>query len=540
MTVQASTHVSRDDARPASPRPSSAHLDLPPLWRAGEWTVHPLVWLVAGLTALLRVPYLRVPMTPDEGGFLLVGGHWHRGASLYGSYWVDRPPLLIALFRAADLAGGLPALRLLGCLVAAATVLGAALAAGQAVRGSRWAPVAASVVVGALLVTPSGGVMPVNGELLAAPFIAFGLYAALRAVRHSPRAWLAALVAGACGAAAVLVKQNMLDVGVFALVLGLVALCQREEPARWLGRQAVLALAGAVACAAAILGLAMLAGTHPGAVYQAMYPFRLQAAATVQHLSWPERLQHLQSMAISWAATGGPVLIAGFLLWCLRRGPAVRALAPAVIATVALLAYDTVSVVAGGSYWLHYMVQLAVPLGLVAGLMVSGARRWGVPLVAVVLVGSSIGWGSGLFIRTTASGPVIGQALRSVAQPGDSVVSLFGDPDIVTSSGLPSPYTYPWSLPARTLDPRMTQLATTLAGPEAPSWVIIRGPRTDRLIRSGAAGPELVNRYHQVARLCSHEVFLRDDLVRTAPVADAGCTLPFVPGVGDTSNGAHP
>lgn len=498
------------------------------------------MWLLAGLTALLRLPYLRVPLTPDEGGFLLVGRHWQHGSSLYGDYWVDRPPLLIALFRAADLAGGLPALRVLGCLVAATTVLGAALAAGQAVRGSRWAPVATAAVVGALLVTPSGGALPVNGELLASPFVAFGLYAALLAVRRSPRAWLAALLAGASGAAAVLVKQNMVDVGVFALVLGLVALARREEPARWLGRQALLALLGAVAVAVVVLGLAMAAGTSPSGVYEAMYPFRLQAAATVQHLSWPERLQHLHKMSLLWTATGGPVLLAGFLLWCLRRGPAVRALAPVVTATVALLAYDVLSVVAGGSYWLHYMVQLAVPLGLVAALVLSGTRRWGLPLVAVVLVASSIGWTTGLFVRTTASGPVIGQALRAVAQPGDSVVSLFGDADVVDTSGLPSPYTYLWSLPSRTLDPHMTGLATTLAGPDAPSWVVVRGPRTVRLIGSEAAGPELRHRYHPVARICAHEVFLRDDLVRPAPTATGGCTLPLVPAVRHTPNGVHP
>ncbi len=540
MTVQASTHVARDDARPAPQRPSPAHLDLPPQWRAGGWTVTPLVWLVAGLTALLRVPYLRVPMTPDEGGFLLVGRNWHHGASLYGSYWVDRPPLLIALFRAADLAGGLPALRMLGCLVAATTVVGAGLAAGQAVRGNRWAPVAAAAVVGALLVTPSGGALAVNGELLASPFIAFGLYAALLAVRPSPRAWLAALLAGACGAAAVLVKQNMLDVGVFALVLVVAVLARREVPARWLARQAALALLGAVACGTVILGLAMAAGTSPVGVYEAMYPFRLKAAATVQHLSWHERLQTLQSMALSWSATGGPVLLAGFVIWCVRRGRAVRALAPVVIATLVLLAYDVLSVVAGGSYWLHYTVQLAVPLGLVAALVTSSARRWSVVLVAVVLLGSSIGWTTGLFIRTTGAGPLIGQSLRTVAQPGDSVVSLFGDPDIVTTSGMPSPYTYLWSLPSRTLDPKMTQLATTLNGPGAPSWVVVRGPRTARLIGASAAGPELRHRYHLVVQICSHQVFLRDDLVRTAPSVPGGCTLPFVPGLGDISNGAHP
>ena len=58
---------------------------------------------------------------PDEAGFLLVGQQWQPGGtSLYGSYWVDRPPLLVTIFRVASDLGGAVPLRLMGCL---ATVL---------------------------------------------------------------------------------------------------------------------------------------------------------------------------------------------------------------------------------------------------------------------------------------------------------------------------------------------------------------------------------------------------------------------------------
>ena len=41
------------------------------------------------------MPFLARPLSPDEGGFLLVASQWEPGTSLYGHYWVDRPPLLM-------------------------------------------------------------------------------------------------------------------------------------------------------------------------------------------------------------------------------------------------------------------------------------------------------------------------------------------------------------------------------------------------------------------------------------------------------------
>ena len=70
--------------------------------------------LAVAVVVLLRLPYLWAPMTSDEGGFLAVAAQWRRGGgSLYGSYWVDRPPLLITVYQLASQLGGLTALRLI-------------------------------------------------------------------------------------------------------------------------------------------------------------------------------------------------------------------------------------------------------------------------------------------------------------------------------------------------------------------------------------------------------------------------------------------
>src|SRR4051794_4906153 len=92
----------------------------------------PVVPIVALSAFALRLPFLTRPPTPDEAGFLVVASQWHvGGTSLYGNYWVDRPPLLIAIFQLAHLGGGMTALRLIGALAVAVTV---ALLAGTARR----------------------------------------------------------------------------------------------------------------------------------------------------------------------------------------------------------------------------------------------------------------------------------------------------------------------------------------------------------------------------------------------------------------------
>jgi hypothetical protein len=168
-------------------------------------------WIVPGGAALavvlLRLPFTFTPEGSDEGGYLAVARQW-RGArsSLYGNYWVDRLPLLITLFQAASGLGGLTALRLLGAAAAAVTVVGAASAA-RTIAGQRAAGWCA-VVAGALLVSPNLGTVQVNGELLSAPFIAWGVCLAAAATRSAvpTHAGSAAFGAGACAVAALLVK----------------------------------------------------------------------------------------------------------------------------------------------------------------------------------------------------------------------------------------------------------------------------------------------------------------------------------------------
>ncbi len=508
--------------------------------RTRRLRIHPAV-LIALLAVLLRVPYLRAPMSPDEGGFLVVARHWHPGGgSLYGPYWVDRPPLLIWFFRLADVLGGFTALRLLGCLLVALTVIGVAVAAASTAgtaQESRRAATWAAAVAAALLVTPTGGAVMVNGELIAAPLIAFGVAFAIRAVVGDAeptfglrlRPDVAAVVAGVLGAAALMVKQNMADVVVFGVALGVAAAVRRRVAVAVMARRAVLALAGFGGGLVVILGAALTRGTTPWGVFYAMYPFRLRATEAMQHLPSGQRTAHLSYMLHMWGVTGAPLVICGFVaVVLLRRAPTGPFAGPLAVATLVLAAYDVASIIAGGSYWSHYVLQLVVPTALMAGLMLASVPWAGRAAAAGVLALCALGWYVGTTARLPASGVTVGAAIKNASVPDDTMLSLLGDGAMVQSSGLSAPYTYLWSLPAHVLDHHFTHLTAVLKGPDAPSWVVVRNsPATHQMQRQGP-GAVLRHRYRDVGVMCGRTVYLRDDLSRTVPQAGQRCSQPLV------------
>src|SRR5256885_1386596 len=67
--------------------------------RLGRRTAGWLIALASLAAVLLRIPYVKVPSDTDEGGFAYVAHRWSQGAHLYQDVWVDRPPLLLAVFR---------------------------------------------------------------------------------------------------------------------------------------------------------------------------------------------------------------------------------------------------------------------------------------------------------------------------------------------------------------------------------------------------------------------------------------------------------
>ena len=161
------------------------------------------MWLAAAAAVLLRAPSLGWPLRPDEAGFLLVARTWHaQPDSVFGHYWVDRPPQVIALLGLTDQVGGPYFHRAVGALLCGLLVIAAAAAASELGRWegltddieiqrvSRWTAVLAAALVGNAEIDA----VAVKGELLGIPLVMWSCWLILRAVRR--HSWLAALLAG--------------------------------------------------------------------------------------------------------------------------------------------------------------------------------------------------------------------------------------------------------------------------------------------------------------------------------------------------------
>lgn len=418
------------------------------------------------------LPFLGRSPSPDEGGFLLVGGQWSAGSSLYGDLWVDRPPGLIAVFGLADALGGIVPLRLMGALAAVATVVAAGLLGRLAAPGTRIGVLAPAAIAAILTASPLFGASVMNGELLGLPFLVGGM--AMLVAAHKATTARAALVwgaaAGASGALGFLMKQSLVDVFVMALALALTRV------------RSVRVLTGLVLGAAATLGLAFAMasarGTDTGELLNALLTFRLDAAQVLAR-SNESTVGRFGALLLALLFSGAPLLV-GTLGWRAKETPPTTETtatpdlrAPA----YAVLAVEMVVVLFGGSYWLHYLMGVVPGLALLAAAAAQRPGRWGKPVTAAYAYAALsalgvIGW-LGLHPIDRPEEPVIAYLERH-AESGDSAVVAFGGPNILQQLELESPYPYLWSLPVRVRDRDLAGLTSVLAGPSRPTWVVVR------------------------------------------------------------------
>jgi len=456
-----------------------------------------------------RLPYLRVPLANDEGGFLLVGSQWHAGgSSLYGDYWVDRPPLLIGFFALADALGGATPLRVLGCVAALAVVLLAHLLGRVSGSASLWPVIAASAFVS----MPLLGIREVDGELVAIPFVMAGLALALRAgsgnapgggTRLRLALWCGA---GVLGAMAVMVKQDFVDVFVFGIVLLLArTVLDRSRLRRQLGDLAALGVGG-FGTVGLVLALAATRGTTPAGLWDALVVFRAQAAHLITTSASDATPDRFGKVLMVLVLSGGILVIAVLLVHALRRP-----LDPLVIATCALLGWELFAVLAGGSYWLHYLIGLIPGLVLTVSLADAGPGRLRTATRAVTSYALVATLVTSVVLMVRVSPPSLPDRVSAwvagQVRPGDTGVVLYGDPNMLWNAGLTSPYPQLWSLLVRVRDPDLVELTRILRGADAPTWVMAWDHMDAWGIDSTEARRVVTARYHLYADVCGVELF---------------------------------
>lgn len=434
-----------------------------------------VVAMAVGTCLIGWLPFMARPLSPDESGLLMVARQWAPGDSLYGDYWVDRPPFLIALVAVGDLMGGALGLRLLGMVAVFASVLLAGLL-GRAVAPQ--VPTAALLPAGTaslLLGTPLFGGSVVNAEVLGLPLLVSGMIAAIASSRAaaSSTALLWGFGAGAAGAGAVLTKQSFLDVFVLLLALLITGSLSRQSGSR-VAAALGAGLGAGVVVLAAVSGAAAL-GTDPTELWSAVVSFRGEAMSVL--LESPTAGRRLRLMCLALLGSGAPLLVVAFLLHMRRRDFVAVAHADLRLPALAVLVWESAAVLMGGSYWLHYLIGLVPGLVLLAGTSGSPGRLRGPVTWAYGLAAAStfcvIGW-IGLH-PIDRSEQAVASYLAAQAQPGDTATVAFGVPSILQSAGLESPYPNLWSLPVRVRDPQLHDLAALLSGPDRPTWLVISG-----------------------------------------------------------------
>lgn len=482
---------------------------------------------VVVVSTLLRVPGFLRPPTSDEAGFLLVARTWHPDAAgMYGRYWVDRPPVLIAAYRwSDDLLGGhgprILAAALSALLLVALHRLATEVAGRSAAR-------VATVACAALLAHPDLGAWTAKGEVLGTPFVVLACLCAVLAVRATSDRDRARLSCGA-GCAALLAagfKQNLVGGLVFVVVLVLASVLTRR-----LTRAHGLQVAGYAAIGAAVplmvtLAWIVVTPAELGSAWYQVVGFRADASrvlAASDSRAPVERAHDLVRLFV----TSGMVLLLALGAWTSRRW--LRGWQPVGLAVVAMTAVDLGGVVAGGSFWPTYLVPLVPDLALLLALAWSAGASTSVRAVAALLVLVAAIAQTDFAVSTPSAvhgseNWRAGHAIGEVARPGDDVVSLYGSPGVVLASGLPSPYAHLWSLPMRTMDPDLTRLRDLLGGPDAPAWLVGTLPLNswhldeDRSLRTLVA-----LRYQRLPEPCGPTIWVRRDLVfRATPPVECG------------------
>ncbi len=444
-----------------------------------------IVTVAAAIAAIgAWLPFLGAPLMPDEAGFLIIAEQWDDGRSLYGDYWVDRPPLIIWIYtlvspfvtigHTADGATAL-AIKLLGAGVAAVSVLLAGFLARRVAPDSRWTHLAAPVLTLVLVSSPLLGMPSTNGELLAVPFVLAGLALLIPGLVQPDRRHAAgqAAAAGACACAAVMVKQNFIDVYVFALVGFAVMWVRREGPLR----VCIGFVAGSVAVLMAVVALAVIRGSSIAGLWEAVVTFRFHATSLIGLEIGDSRIERIGILVAAFVFSGAAALLALTVVMVQtthgRRHPRIGRLA---MPATAMATWEVAGVALGGSYWLHYLTGVVPSVVLLVILAGSLERRRVLLTAGVALAGvtNACIWAYRIADPPPAREDArVAAYLRQQSLPDDGLLVGFGHPNVYVDAELRGTYPYMWSLTTRVKDPELQRAKQVLSGPDAPRWFVV-------------------------------------------------------------------
>ena len=315
-------------------------------------------------TVALRLPYLDVPISADEGGYATAAYWWARGDTLYRDITITRPQGIFVIFRLLD-ALGLGSVRGIHLAAAIWVALTALTLLALVTRlWGRAVGLAASAGFSVVMATPWLQGYSANAELFMALPLLLGLIALLQADTHplSDRRALAWLVgSGVAGAVALLMKPSG------AALLPLAALWLAY---RWRTERATRA---ALLAAEAALLLGWLVGLLPALLHGLLTaPDRYLGAVLFYRLGQDSVVGGALGHQLAYFATNSLyvvghlplLLLAPFGLRLAAHGGDRRA--RAFLALWLLTALGGTAL--GGNWFLHYYQQLLPPLAVAVAL----------------------------------------------------------------------------------------------------------------------------------------------------------------------------
>ncbi len=336
-------------------------------------------WVAVAAVAVgafaLRLPYLGVPLSADEGGYATAAYWWARGDTLYASITITRPQGIFVVFRALDALGlGSPfGIHLFAALWAAASAL--ALLALAARLWGRGIGLGAATLYAAIMATPWVEGYQANAELFMTLPLLLALLALVRADDGALAArrglcWLGA--SGLLGAVALLLKPAAVAV----LPLGALWLLRRRatECTSW------RALLGALAALGGGWALGLLPALAHGLL---TVPDRYLGAVVFYRLGQDSLLGGALAHQLDYAATNTRYLLGhlpllllapfGFRLAVHGGDRRARAASRTFLALWTITALGGVSL--GGNWFLHYYQQLLPPLAVAVAQVTRGLLR---------------------------------------------------------------------------------------------------------------------------------------------------------------------
>lgn len=474
-------------------------------------------WWIAGAavaSVLLRLPYLRAPLSVDEAGALTVARSWGAGQRLYVDTFIDRPQGLVVAFQRWDAAfgPGTSAVRALGILAGLASVLGCAVVA-RATSG-RWSAAASAAWIVAV-VSSSAAIegYATNGELLAGaatvPAMALG---ALVVARRLPPPWL--VVAGALAATGITVKQSAFDVLATLGVWVVVAAWRRwRRPAEAAAMAAWLILGAGV-----VLGVAAWHGASLGwrAYSYALYGLRVHARSAV---AGPQGGRMVITLLIVLPLLGPAVVLAGRRLRALAVPLAPR-LRPEHVLLLLWTGIAAAGFFAGGNYHRHYWIQLAFPVATTAAVALTAGpglterqvvRTTALALVVPLAISLALivhpAWERDPRVGADASIARWYRAHRTT--PSDDLLPLCASVTWYLDAGQLPRVPYLWVDHVRSAHGALPQLLALIEGSDRPTYLAMHQPAS-RCDPTGRLGRAIAQHYRLAATVEGVDVLKAD------------------------------